>query len=108
MFVSLGIPRFSSQPEAGLVRHGDNHVFLCDINQDLVAFSRWELNKEPLVLDQRVFQLPSGALVVSNASDADAGLYRCVVETGGAAKYSEEAELKVISGNNILLFVSQM
>ncbi|XP_012670367.2 neogenin 1a isoform X6 [Clupea harengus] len=92
-----GIPRFSSQPEAGLVRHGDNHVFLCDINQDLVAFSRWELNKEPLVLDQRVFQLPSGALVVSNASDSDAGLYRCVVETGGAAKYSEEAELKVIS-----------
>ncbi|KAG5270541.1 hypothetical protein AALO_G00193850 [Alosa alosa] len=92
-----GIPRFSSQPEAGLVKHGDNHVFLCDINQDLVAFSRWELNRQPILLDQRVFQLPSGALVVSNASDADAGLYRCVVETGGAVKNSEEAELKVIS-----------
>lgn len=97
-FSPSGIPRFSSQPEAGLVRHGDNHLFLCDINQDLVAFSHWELNRQPVMLDQRVFQLPSGALVVSNASDADTGLYRCVVETGGVVKSSEEAELKVIPG----------
>ncbi|XP_063045377.1 neogenin 1a isoform X3 [Engraulis encrasicolus] len=92
-----GVPRFSSQPEAGLVRHGDSHVFLCDIIQDLVGFSRWELNKQPLALDHRLLQLPSGALVVSNASDADAGSYRCVVETGGVVKSSDEVELKVIA-----------
>lgn len=92
------MPRFSSQPEAGLVRHGDSHVFLCDIIQDLVGFSRWELNKQPLALDHRLLQLPSGALVVSNASDADAGSYRCVVETGGVVKSSDEVELKVIAG----------
>ncbi|KAL2088756.1 hypothetical protein ACEWY4_015655 [Coilia grayii] len=92
-----GVPRFSSQPEAGLVRHGDSHVFLCDINQDLVGFSRWELNRQPLPLDHRVLQLPGGALVISNASDADAGSYRCVVETGGVVKSSDEVELKVIA-----------
>lgn len=87
------------------MRHGDNHLFLCDINQDLVAFSRWELNRQPLMLDQRLFQLPSGALVVSNASDADTGLYRCVVETGGVVKSSEEAELKVIPGKAHCFFL---
>ncbi|KAJ8417141.1 hypothetical protein AAFF_G00283680 [Aldrovandia affinis] len=91
-----GLPRFSSQPEAASVHQGDSVVMACEVNPDLVPFTRWERNKEPVELSRRVNRLLSGALVVSNASWADAGLYRCVVENMGPVKTSDEAELKVL------------
>ncbi|XP_048041537.1 neogenin 1a isoform X3 [Megalobrama amblycephala] len=91
-----GIPRYLSQPEAASVRVGDSHVLNCEVNPDLVSFIRWEQNKEPVELDQRVFTLPSGALVISNATEADAGLYRCVIENAGPTKTSEEAQLQIL------------
>ncbi|KAI1904386.1 hypothetical protein AGOR_G00005110 [Albula goreensis] len=91
-----GLPRFSSQPEAASVRQGDSVVMACEVNPDLVPFTRWERNREALELGRRIAQLPSGALVISNASEADAGQYRCVVENVGPMKTSEEAELQVL------------
>uniref|UniRef100_A0A8C1WIK6 Neogenin 1a n=1 Tax=Cyprinus carpio TaxID=7962 RepID=A0A8C1WIK6_CYPCA len=91
-----GIPRYLSQPEAASVRVGDSHVLNCEVNPDLVSFIHWEQNKEPVELDQRVFTLPSGALVISNATEADAGLYRCVIDNAGPTKTSEEAEIKIL------------
>uniref|UniRef100_A0A673NKD9 Neogenin 1a n=1 Tax=Sinocyclocheilus rhinocerous TaxID=307959 RepID=A0A673NKD9_9TELE len=91
-----GIPRYLSQPEAASVRAGDSHVLNCEVNPDLVSFIRWEQNKEPVELDQRVFTLPSGALVISNATEADAGLYRCVIDNAGPTKTSEEAEIQIL------------
>ncbi|KAL7866515.1 hypothetical protein AOLI_G00143290 [Acnodon oligacanthus] len=90
-----GTPRFSGQPEAASVRLGDSQVLSCEVNPDLVAFIRWERDKEPVLLDQRVFTLPSGALVLSNATESDAGLYRCVLENVGPTKTSEEAVLQI-------------
>uniref|UniRef100_A0A672LF14 Neogenin-like n=1 Tax=Sinocyclocheilus grahami TaxID=75366 RepID=A0A672LF14_SINGR len=92
----LSIPRYLSQPEAASVRVGDSHVLNCEVNPDLVSFNRWEQNKEPVELDQRVFTLPSGALVISNATEADAGLYRCVIDNAGPTKTSEEAEIQIL------------
>ncbi|KTG35952.1 hypothetical protein cypCar_00016834, partial [Cyprinus carpio] len=94
--VQTGIPRYLSQPEAASVRVGDSHVLNCEVNPDLVSFIRWEQNKEPVELDQRVFTLPSGALVISNATEADAGLYRCVIDNAGPTKTSEEAEIQIL------------
>uniref|UniRef100_A0AAR2IGR9 Neogenin 1b n=1 Tax=Pygocentrus nattereri TaxID=42514 RepID=A0AAR2IGR9_PYGNA len=94
-----GTPRFSGQPEAASVRLGDSQVLSCEVNPDLVAFIRWERDKEPVLLDQRVFTLPSGALVISNATESDAGLYRCVLENVGPTKTSEEAVLQIQPGN---------
>uniref|UniRef100_A0A671QUY2 Neogenin-like n=1 Tax=Sinocyclocheilus anshuiensis TaxID=1608454 RepID=A0A671QUY2_9TELE len=91
-----GIPRYLSQPEAVSVRVGDSHMLNCEVNPDLVSFIRWEQNKEPVELDQRVFTLPSGALVISNATEADAGLYRCVIDNAGPTKTSEEAEIQIL------------
>lgn len=95
-----GLPRFSSQPGASSVTQGDSVVLNCDINVDLVPFTRWELDQEPLDLDERVVKLPNGTLVISNASEADAGLYRCVVENVGPVKTSDEAELQVLPGTS--------
>ncbi|KAL1007686.1 hypothetical protein UPYG_G00090210 [Umbra pygmaea] len=91
-----GMPRFSSQPAAAGVHPGESQVLACDVNPDLVPYIRWEREREPLELNARLVQLPSGALVVSNASEADAGLYRCVVENTGPAKFSEEAQLSLL------------
>ncbi|XP_057189438.1 neogenin 1a isoform X4 [Triplophysa rosa] len=91
-----GIPRYLSQPEAALVRVGDNQVLSCEVNPDLVSFIQWERNKELVQLDERVFVLSNGALVISNATETDAGLYRCVIENAGPIKTSEEAEIQIL------------
>uniref|UniRef100_A0A3B3U2G0 Neogenin 1b n=1 Tax=Poecilia latipinna TaxID=48699 RepID=A0A3B3U2G0_9TELE len=91
-----GIPRFASQPSAASVHVGDSQVMACEVNSDLVPFTRWEKDKEALELSDRLIQLPSGALVISNASETDAGLYRCVVENVGSSKSSDEALLQTI------------
>ncbi|XP_064170044.1 neogenin-like isoform X6 [Anguilla rostrata] len=96
-----GLPRFSSQPEASSVRQGDSVVMACDVNPDLAPFARWERNKEPLGLGRRLVQLPGGGLLVSNASEADAGPYRCVLESLGPVKTSEEAELQVLQETEV-------
>lgn len=72
----------------------------CDVNSDLVQFTHWEKDRRPLEPNAQMIQLPSGALVISNASEADAGLYRCVVENVGPAKASEEAQLQTVPGKS--------
>ncbi|XP_030881744.1 neogenin [Leptonychotes weddellii] len=91
-----GLPRFASQPEPSSVYAGNSAILNCEVNVDLVPFVRWEQNRQPLLLDDRVIKLPSGTLVISNTTEGDGGLYRCIVESGGPPKYSDEAELKVL------------
>ncbi|KAI3376917.1 hypothetical protein L3Q82_000166 [Scortum barcoo] len=90
------MPRFTSQPSPTSVYVGSSQVMVCDVNSDLVPFTRWEKDRQPLELSTRLVQLPSGALVISNASDADAGLYRCLVENVGSSKSSDEAQLQIL------------
>uniref|UniRef100_A0A3B4T3W0 Neogenin n=1 Tax=Seriola dumerili TaxID=41447 RepID=A0A3B4T3W0_SERDU len=91
-----GMPRFASQPAPTTVRLGDSQVVACEVNSDLVPFTRWEKDRQPLEPSARLVQLPSGALVISNASEADAGLYRCMVENVGSSKSSDEAQLQIL------------
>uniref|UniRef100_A0A8C8E236 Neogenin 1 n=1 Tax=Oryzias sinensis TaxID=183150 RepID=A0A8C8E236_9TELE len=102
-----GTPRFSSQPSATTVHVGDSQLMACDINSDLVQFTHWEKDRRPLEPNAQMIQLPSGALVISNASEADAGLYRCVVENVGPAKASEEAQLQTVPDERKLEFLVQ-
>ncbi|XP_030232123.1 neogenin 1a isoform X3 [Gadus morhua] len=90
-----GMPRFTSQPAPAAVRPGDSQVLPCDINPDLAPFTRWEKDRQSLELGSRLVQLPSGALLISNASESDAGQYRCLVENVGQTKASEEAQLQL-------------
>uniref|UniRef100_A0A8C5N5K4 Neogenin 1b n=1 Tax=Gouania willdenowi TaxID=441366 RepID=A0A8C5N5K4_GOUWI len=91
-----GMPRFTSQPLPAVVRLGDTQVLSCEVNSDLVPFTHWEKDRLPLELNARLVQLPNGALVISNASEADAGLYRCVLENVGSSKASDEAQLETL------------
>ncbi|XP_058521435.1 neogenin isoform X7 [Ochotona princeps] len=105
-----GLPRFTSQPEPSSVYAGNNAVLNCEVNADLAPFVRWEQNRQPLLLDDRVVKLPSGALVLSNVTEGDGGLYRCVIDSGGPPKYSDEAELKVLPEPEVpsdLVFLKQ-
>ncbi|XP_030787173.1 neogenin isoform X4 [Rhinopithecus roxellana] len=105
-----GLPRFTSQPEPSSVYAGNSAILNCEVNADLVPFVRWEQNRHPLLLDDRVIKLPSGMLVISNATEGDGGLYRCIVESGGPPKYSDEVELKVLPDTEVtsdLVFLKQ-
>ncbi|XP_054944067.1 neogenin isoform X7 [Physeter macrocephalus] len=105
-----GLPRFSSQPEPSSVYVGNSAILNCEVNADLVPFVRWEQNRQPLLLDDRLTKLPSGTLVISNATEGDGGLYRCIVESGGPPKYSDEVELKVLPDSEVtsnLVFLKQ-
>ncbi|XP_062944998.1 neogenin isoform X6 [Cynocephalus volans] len=105
-----GLPRFTSQPEPSSVYAGNSAILNCEVNADLVPFVRWEQNRQPLLLDNRVIKLASGTLVISNVTEGDGGLYRCIVESGGPPKYSDEAELKVLSDPEVtsnLVFLKQ-
>ncbi|XP_070810030.1 neogenin isoform X1 [Pituophis catenifer annectens] len=105
-----GLPRFITQPESASVHRGNPIVLNCEVNVDLAPFVRWELDHQPLFLDDRVLKLPSGTLIVSNATDEDAGTYCCVIEIGGSPKYSDEAEIKVLPESDLpsgLLFLKQ-
>ncbi|KAM6950489.1 neogenin 1a isoform 5-T5 [Lycodopsis pacificus] len=91
-----GMPRFTSQPSPATAHLGNNQVMACEVNSDLVPFTSWEKDRLPLELSTRLVQLPSGALVISNATEADAGLYRCLVENVGSSKASDEAQLQIL------------
>ncbi|XP_031704423.1 neogenin 1a isoform X6 [Anarrhichthys ocellatus] len=91
-----GMPRFTSQPSPATAHLGNNQVMTCEVNSDLVPFTSWEKDRLPLELSTRLVQLPSGALVISNATEADAGLYRCLVEHVGSSKASDEAQLQIL------------
>lgn len=95
-----GLPRFTSQPEPSSVHRGGSALLGCEVTAELAPLLRWERDRQALAPDRRVLQLPSGALLITNASDADAGLYRCALDGGGTPKYSDEAELKVLPGTH--------
>ncbi|XP_039579025.1 neogenin isoform X7 [Passer montanus] len=91
-----GLPRFTSQPEPTSVPRGGSAVLGCEVTAELAPLLRWERERQPLPPGPRLLQLPGGALLLTNASDSDAGLYRCALDAGGTPKYSDEAELKVL------------
>uniref|UniRef100_A0A8C5QIN0 Neogenin 1 n=1 Tax=Leptobrachium leishanense TaxID=445787 RepID=A0A8C5QIN0_9ANUR len=105
-----GLPRFASQPEPASVYVGDKLALSCEVTAELVPFVQWEQDRSLRELDSRVAVVSNGTLVISNASDSDAGLYRCAVGSGVTLKYSEEAEIKVLADpgeDRPLLFIRQ-
>ncbi|XP_063305432.1 neogenin isoform X4 [Pelobates fuscus] len=92
-----GLPKFASQPEASSVYIGDSLALGCDVSAELVPFVQWEQDRSLRELDSRVAVISNGTLVISNASESDGGLYRCTVGSGVTLKYSEEAEIRVLS-----------
>uniref|UniRef100_A0A674G7H5 Neogenin 1 n=1 Tax=Taeniopygia guttata TaxID=59729 RepID=A0A674G7H5_TAEGU len=89
-----------SQPEPTSVYRGGSAVLGCEVTAELAPLLRWERERQALPPEPRLLQLPGGALLLTNASDTDAGLYRCALDTGGAPKYSDEAELKILPGTH--------
>ncbi|XP_026875777.2 neogenin isoform X4 [Electrophorus electricus] len=93
-----GVPRFSGQPEAVSVHAGGSEVLNCEVSAELGPFAHWERAGVAVEMDGRLVQLPNGALVISEASSADAGPYRCVIEGLGPLKASEDVQLHVLPG----------
>ncbi|KAF4081522.1 hypothetical protein AMELA_G00162240 [Ameiurus melas] len=91
-----GLPHFSSQPEAVSVHPRGNELLICEVSPDLAPFTHWQRNGQAVETDTRLIKLPHAALVISNASQADAGVYRCIIEGLGPAKTSQDAQLELL------------
>ncbi|XP_060770509.1 neogenin isoform X6 [Neoarius graeffei] len=96
-----GLPHFSSQPESVFVQPGGNEVLICEVSLDLAPFTHWQRNGQAVETDTRLLKLPHTALVISNASQADAGVYRCIIEGLGPAKMSQDAQLELLSDSAV-------
>lgn len=103
LFCIAGLPYFSSQPESVSVHPGGNEVLICEVSADLAPFTHWQKNGQAVEMDTRLMKLPHAALVISNASQADAGVYRCIIEGLGPAKTSQDAQLELLLGNKMCL-----
>ncbi|TSK13442.1 Neogenin [Bagarius yarrelli] len=90
------LPHFSSQPESVSVHPGGNEVLICEVSADVAPFTHWQKNGQTVETDTRLVQLPHSALVISNASLADAGAYRCIIEGLGPTKTSYDAQLELL------------
>lgn len=77
-----------------------NELLICEVSPDLSPFTHWQRNGQAVETDTRLIKLPHAALVISNASQADAGVYRCIIEGLGPAKTSQDAQLELLPGNN--------
>ncbi|XP_017341343.1 neogenin isoform X8 [Ictalurus punctatus] len=91
-----GLPHFSSQPESVSVHPRGNELLICEVSPDLSPFTHWQRNGQAVETDTRLIKLPHAALVISNASQADAGVYRCIIEGLGPAKTSQDAQLELL------------
>ncbi|KAI1889408.1 hypothetical protein AGOR_G00162570 [Albula goreensis] len=94
--VVTGPPRLSGQVGPVSVQQGQSEVMACGVDPELAALVHWEHQGERVQLSRRLVQLDSAALLVSNASVADAGHYRCTVNINGLSKTSDEVLLQVL------------
>ncbi|GAA6095730.1 neogenin isoform X1 [Tachysurus ichikawai] len=96
-----GLPHFASQPESVSVYPGGNEVLICEVSADLAPFTLWQRNGQFVETGVRLVKLPNSALVISNASQADAGAYRCIIEGLGPAKTSQDAQLELLPASAV-------
>ncbi|KAI5100279.1 neogenin isoform X1 [Silurus meridionalis] len=97
-----GLPHFTSQPESVSVHAGGTEVLICEVSDDLAPFTHWQRNGQTVETDMRLVKLPRVALVISNASQADAGAYQCVIEGLGPSKRSQDAQLELLPDSAVV------
>ncbi|XP_054858850.1 immunoglobulin superfamily DCC subclass member 4 isoform X2 [Eublepharis macularius] len=73
--------------------------FECRIEGLPTPVITWQKDHVPVSLDPRFIVLPNGVLQIVEVQESDAGAYRCVASNWAGRRYSSDAVLSTLKGN---------
>lgn len=106
----LGPLRFLSQTESVTAFMGDTVLLKCEVIGEPMPTIHWQKNQLDLIPvpgDSRVVVLPSGALQISRLQPGDIGIYRCSARNPASSRMGNEAEVRILSGTQVLFILSE-
>ncbi|XP_055337462.1 neogenin-like [Paramacrobiotus metropolitanus] len=89
------LPAFEDEPQNQHRIEGQTARFACNTPALPSASVTWYRDDRPVILDARMFILPSGALEIGGVRAADAGNYKCKAENADGSKFSSVGRLTV-------------
>lgn len=91
--IFAALPPFEDQPQDQHRFEGQTARFPCNTPAVPTASINWYKDERPVILDGRMFILPSGALEIDNIRSSDAGGYKCRAENVEGGKFSSVGRL---------------
>ncbi|MBX3365079.1 MAG: immunoglobulin domain-containing protein [Phycisphaeraceae bacterium] len=92
---SVPCPRMLLQPTSKRLCPGQRAVFTARAFSPFPLTYQWYKDGQPLVATERVRGVATSRLVIENASDADEGLYECMISNICGTMFADPARLTV-------------
>ncbi|XP_060828361.1 neogenin isoform X4 [Bombus pascuorum] len=93
-------PGFEREPQDTMVYPGQIAYLSCTLLTSSSSLTiQWLKDEHPLLLDDRMTILPSGALEIDDVNIQDIGSYRCNVRSYGQDRLSNKAQLGLLTSD---------
>ncbi|XP_071870166.1 neogenin protein frazzled isoform X3 [Bombus fervidus] len=94
------LPGFEREPQDTMVYPGQIAYLSCTLLTSSSSLTiQWLKDEHPLLLDDRMTILPSGALEIDDVNIQDIGSYRCNVSSYGQSRFSNKAQLGLLTSD---------
>lgn len=94
------MPGFEREPQDTMVYPGQIAYLSCTLlSSSSSLIIQWLKDEHPLLLDDRMTILPSGALEIDDVNIQDIGSYRCNVSSYGQCRLSNKAQLGLLTSD---------
>ncbi|XP_033301692.1 neogenin isoform X2 [Bombus bifarius] len=94
------LPGFEREPQDTMVYPGQIAYLSCTLlTSSSSLIIQWLKDEHPLLLDDRMTILPSGALEIDDVNIQDVGSYRCSASSYGQSRLSNKAQLGLLTSD---------
>ncbi|XP_033366122.1 neogenin isoform X2 [Bombus vosnesenskii] len=94
------LPGFEREPQDTMVYPGQIAYLSCTLlTSSSSLIIQWLKDEHPLLLDDRMTILPSGALEIDDVNIQDIGSYRCSASSYGQSRLSNKAQLGLLTSD---------
>lgn len=94
------MPGFEREPQDTMVYPGQIAYLSCALVTSPSSLTiQWLKDEQPLLLDDRMTILPSGALEIDDVNIQDIGSYMCNVSSYGQNRLSNKAQLGMLTSD---------